>query len=252
MTRSSSEKLTAIRSPERSISSHRCVVVEVHRRSGRTGGRSVRPGPGAARPGPGTAAASRRVRRRRGSRQSSLESRNVDSACGSGTRSGSQPIRANSSSRPLRVASPSSSSGCEVKNAHGVDAAHSSPMNSIGVNGPVSTSTAAMARSSADSVRGEPVADGPVADLVVVLRVPDEPPARGDQRVHRAGRDRGRGSWRTCRRGRTPRSAPWRWPTSGRNRRSSLRFHRSGRRAGRGGSRRSTARSARSRRPPAG
>ena len=40
---------------------------------------------------------------------------------------------------------------CEVKNCHGVDAAHSSPMNSIGVNGPVSTSTAAIARSSADS-----------------------------------------------------------------------------------------------------
>ncbi len=36
------------------------------------------------------------------------------------------------------MASASSCSGCEVKNCHGVLAPHSSPMNSIGVNGEVS------------------------------------------------------------------------------------------------------------------
>ena len=44
--------------------------------------------------------------------------------------------------RPLAVASASSGSGCEVKKGQRVDAAHSSPIQSIGVNGEVSSSTA--------------------------------------------------------------------------------------------------------------
>ena len=48
---------------------------------------------------------------------------------------GPSPSARTPRSGPRRVASPSSGSGCEVKNCHGVDAPHSSPMNSIGVNG---------------------------------------------------------------------------------------------------------------------
>ena len=51
---------------------------------------------------------------------------------------------------------PSSSSGWEVKNWNGVVAAHSSPWNSIGVNGPQSVSSAAQAswsRSRASVIR---------------------------------------------------------------------------------------------------
>ena len=54
--------------------------------------------------------------------------------------------------RPLRVASASSGSGCDVKNCHGVDAPHSSPMNSMGVPGAVIVSTAATCRRAIDSV----------------------------------------------------------------------------------------------------
>ena len=67
--------------------------------------------------------------------QSSLEPAKVSGSCGSGTKLVSQSIAANSSSRPLRTCSPSSGSGCEVKNRHGVVAPHSSPMKIIGVNG---------------------------------------------------------------------------------------------------------------------
>src|SRR6266496_4373503 len=42
----------------------------------------------------------------------------------------------------LATAAASSGSGWLVKNCHGVRAPHSSPMNSIGVNGPVSSSVA--------------------------------------------------------------------------------------------------------------
>ena len=67
--------------------------------------------------------------------QSSLESVKVFGSCGSGTKLVSQSIAANSSSRPRRTCSPSSGSGCEVKNCQGVVAPHSSPMKIIGENG---------------------------------------------------------------------------------------------------------------------
>ena len=56
-----------------------------------------------------------------------------------------------------------------MKNWNGVDAAHSSPWKSIGVNGPASVSRAAQASWSSSSAVDDPVADGAVADLVVVL-----------------------------------------------------------------------------------
>ena len=107
---------------------------------------------------------------RAGSDQSSVEAATVCSACGSGTSSAAQPCPANSRRRPARTASASSGSSCEVKYCHGVDAAHSSPMNSIGVNGEVSTSAAAdLGPARADESR-QPLADRPVADLVVGLQ----------------------------------------------------------------------------------
>ncbi len=73
-------------------------------------------------------------------------------SCGSGTTAGSQPIFSNSAIRPSAVALPSSGSGCEVKNWNGVEAAHSSPWKSIGVNGPAIVSRAAQASWSSSSV----------------------------------------------------------------------------------------------------
>ena len=70
--------------------------------------------------------------------------------------------------------------------------------------------------------RGDPVADGAVADLVVVLQVAEEPVRPAGVAGRPAGRGAGRGSSTTCRRGRTRRSAPW--PArraGGRSRRSS-------------------------------
>ena len=89
------------------------------------------------------------------------------------------------------MASPSSGSGCEVKNCQGVDAPHSSPMNSIGVNG---ASAPAPRRSPGRAVEGgdEPVAGGPVADLIVVLRVRRRTARPGCVRCRPAGRVRPR------------------------------------------------------------
>ncbi len=71
-----------------------------------------------------------------GSYQSSRESWKVCSAVGSGTSSSAvHPCSANSERRPLRTASLSARSGKWAKNCHGVRAPHSSPMNTIGVNG---------------------------------------------------------------------------------------------------------------------
>ncbi len=76
-------------------------------------------------------------------------------SCGSGTSSSAQPCAANSRRRPALTARASSGSVWSVKNCQGVPAAHSSPMNSIGVKGAVSVSVAAQASSpgetSADS-----------------------------------------------------------------------------------------------------
>ena len=76
---------------------------------------------------------------------------------------------------PRRTASRSAASGKCEKNCHGVRAPHSSPMNSIGVNGEVNTSAAPQASRPGERVCGEPVAGGAVADLVVVLQVDHEP-----------------------------------------------------------------------------
>ena len=64
----------------------------------------------------------------------------------------------------MRTASASSGSGKEAKNCHGVLAAHSSPMNTIGVNGEQNSSAAPQA-----SRPGETVADSrsPVARLPI-------------------------------------------------------------------------------------
>ena len=79
--------------------------------------------------------------------QSSFERVKVSGSCGSGTTSASHPCSANSPTRPSAVAVPSSGSGWLVKNCQGVLAPHSSPMNSIGVNGEVSTIVAPTASS---------------------------------------------------------------------------------------------------------
>ena len=67
-------------------------------------------------------------------------------------------------SAPRRSTRPSSGSGWEVKNWNGVEAAHSSPMNSIGVNGPHRVSSAAHASwsSSRCSVSRSPRARLPI------------------------------------------------------------------------------------------
>jgi hypothetical protein len=83
--------------------------------------------------------------------QSSFESKNVEGACGSGTCERSHPIFANSLTRPSLTAVPRSASGCEVKNANGDVAAHSSPWKSMGVNGPHRVSSAAQASWSSSS-----------------------------------------------------------------------------------------------------
>ena len=75
-----------------------------------------------------------------------------------------------------------------VKNCQGVDAAHSSPMKSMGVKGPVRTSAACPAQaSSPERVRGEAVALGAVADLVVGLGVAQQP-GRAETLVRSRGR----------------------------------------------------------------
>ena len=171
---------------------------------------------------------------------------------GSGTSDSPQPCRANSRRRPVRTASASSGSGKEAKNCHGVLAAHSSPMNTIGVNGEQNTSAAPQASRSRRHGRGQPVAGRAVADLVVVLQVDEETVARQVARVDRAAVGPVRGTTTRCRRGRTPR-------VSDRGQRSgaaevgvvAAASRRSARRAGRGGSRRSTGRPGRSRRPRA-
>ncbi len=71
--------------------------------------------------------------------------------CGSGTCSASQSCSANSRRRPSRTDAASSGSPWSVKNWKGVEAPQSSPMNSIGVNGEVSTSAAETASSPTDS-----------------------------------------------------------------------------------------------------
>jgi hypothetical protein len=69
----------------------------------------------------------------------------VAGSCGSGMSSSAHPCAPNSRRLPCRTASASCGSVWSVKNCQGVPAAHSSPMNSIGVNGPVSVSAAAQA-----------------------------------------------------------------------------------------------------------
>ena len=169
-----------------------------------------------------------------------------------GHASASQPIRANSAMPALGGRSAELGLGCEVKNCHGVDAAHSSPMQSIGVNG--------AARSAARARRQQVVVEMLGASRSPAARLPTwswfcrRPTSRqvGIGRGRPGARGRGPGTTSTCRRGRSPRSQHLRQ----RRQRAevgvvALPSRRSARRAARGGSRRPTARRARSRRPRA-
>ena len=86
------------------------------------------------------------------------------SALGSGTSTSPQPCSPNSAVRPARTASRSFSSGKCEKNCHGVRAPHSSPMNSIGVNGPLSSSAAPQASRPGERVS---VSRSPMARLPI-------------------------------------------------------------------------------------
>ena len=94
--------------------------------------------------------------------------------------------RANSRRRPSETSGPSSGPR-SLKNRKGSGAAHSSPMNSSGSAGE-SRSTAVAARTaSGESERGDPLAEGAIADLVVVLEEAHEG-GRGQVRARLAAR----------------------------------------------------------------
>ena len=146
--------------------------------------RRPRPATGPTAPGGPCAARSARGRWRAPSRAAPRRARSSRAwsrgrsgrPSGPGTSSAaSQPCDANSDRRPSRTASLSRSSGKWEKNCQGVRAPHSSPMNSIGRE----RRAEQQRRTARDEPRGErrrgPVADRPVADLVVVLQVGDEP-----------------------------------------------------------------------------
>ena len=156
-------------------------------------------------------------------------------------------------SAPRRSPGRARGSGCEVKNWNGVDAPHSSPMNSIGVNGPhrVSSSGAGQlvrrrgARSAGRRGRGCRSGRGSgcsttsrqVGSCVGVDR--DAVVALAERRPRAVVEEALLAHLRQRRR-------------AARSRRSSRWSRRSAPRAGRGGSRRSTGRPARSRRPRVG
>ena len=106
--------------------------------------------------------------------------------------------------------------GCEVKNCHGVDAPHSSPMNSIGVNGSDSSRAAPAAQQPGLDEPGESVAQRAVAHLVVRLQGGDERGRHGTGPVIGTGRpwDRPRKEDHvpSCRKPRVstcPSASPW-------------------------------------------
>ena len=106
----------------------------------------------------------------------------VLTACRSGTSSTLQPYCRNSSRRPRLTASPRARSSKDVKNCHGWRPP-SSPMKSIGVKGPSSTSAAPIACRPGESVacRRSPV---PIADLVVGLQIGEQSPRVEGVDVH--------------------------------------------------------------------
>ena len=95
-------------------------------------------------------------RRARTSRASSA--RRSPGPAGRARRPGPSPSARTPRSGPRRSPCPSSGSGWEVKNWNGVDAAHSSPMNSIGVNGPAQGQQRRAGQLVVVEVLGEPVA----------------------------------------------------------------------------------------------
>ena len=104
---------------------------------------------------------------------------------------GAPAVRAELRLRPASTALASAGSVWSVKYCHGVHAAHSSPMNSIGVNGAVSTSPAPSLTRAAGQPGGNPAPGGPVADLVVVLHAYKIAAHAADIARHRPGaRDR--------------------------------------------------------------
>ena len=163
-------------------------------------GRCAGPRCGPATPAdPGTSAAAPRCGDSSTSVQSSTELRQVSGSCGSGISSASHPYAANSRRRPVRTASASSGSPWSVKYRHGVDAPHSSPMNSIGVYGEVSTSAAPIASWPGVSAAGRPARDcrpgrgstcrrGTPSRDAATDRPADPSPSRGrSSRTRRAG-----------------------------------------------------------------
>ena len=129
---------------------------------------------------------------------------------------------------PWRTASASSGSGWEVKNCQGVEAPHSSPMKIIGVNGLSRVTMAAIASCCAVDLGRQPLAGGPVADLVVVVRADHQPPGRRPQGVDRVAVGAAAGSWTACRRGRSRSRTPCPGRRGSRSRRSSRWCRRSG------------------------
>ena len=90
---------------------------------------------------------------------------------------------ANSRRRPSRVAAAISSSMWSVKNWNGAVSPYSSPMKSIGVNGDSSVHEGG----ERSRLGGQAVAEGAVADLVVVLAKTTKAAAGGRRRARRSG-----------------------------------------------------------------
>ena len=162
-------------------------------------------GPCAARSARGAWRAASRAAPRSSSAQSSLESRKVWTSRRVRHVLGGVPAVRRRTPPPAlahRVVA-ARSSGKWEKNCHGVRAPHSSPMNSIGVNGE-QTAAPRRTRRARGERAAEPVAGRPVADLVVVLQVGDEPVAGDPAGVDRRAVVAAAEAATRCRRAGTP------------------------------------------------
>ena len=164
---------------------------------------------GAAAPQRGQPPVDRRAAGRAGPRPArpspASSARTSRGPAGRGPRRGPSPCARTPRLRPSAVALASSGSGWEVKNWNGVDAAHSSPMNSIGVNGRAERQQRPRTASWPSSrFCGEPVADArgcrPGRGSGCRPRSREAGHRRG---VERAAVVAGRGTTSTCRRGRS-------------------------------------------------
>ena len=154
-------RLAAIRSRPRVHDQPPRVLVEVGLRPGRAAGRSARAGRGAARSAPGTRPAARRAARGRARTSPAWSAGRSPGPAGRAPRR--RPSRARRTRRAGRRATASASPGSvwSVKYCHGVPAPHSSPMNSIGVNGAVRTRPGADLAAGPREQVGDPVARRP-------------------------------------------------------------------------------------------